>query len=163
MSQWLEQQFLPYLEEWESSVRSRPGYEGDKAAQKMMLLPLETRQGILITGTVLTKCLKSCSYFTVKSFIELVKFAFTIPGVTVMFSNKLCQDCLENFFGQQRQRGGTHENPNASQCLKNAQALRVINSTCRTIRGNCRGSKSGKSIMDSENAPLQRRSTSKKK
>ena len=73
--------------------------------------------------------------FTVKSFIELVKFAFTIPGVTIMYSNKLCQDCLENYFGQQRQREGTNENPNASKCLKNAQALRVINSTCGTIRG----------------------------
>lgn len=48
--QWLEQQFLPYLDEWENSVRNRPGYKDDKAAQKMMLLPLETRQGILITG-----------------------------------------------------------------------------------------------------------------
>ena len=97
--------------------------------------------------------------FTVKSFIELVKFAFTIPGVTIMYSNKLCQDCLENFFGQQRQRGGTHENPDASQCLKNAQALHVINSTCGTIRGNCRGSKGGKSLMDAENTPLRRRTS----
>ena len=97
--------------------------------------------------------------FTVKSFIELVKFAFTIPDVTIMYSNKLCQDCLENFFGQQRQRGGTHENPNASQCLKNTQALRVINSTCGTIRGNCRGSKGAQSLMDAENAPLHRRTS----
>ena len=101
--------------------------------------------------------------FTVKSFIELVKFAFTIPGVTIMYSNKLCQDCLENYFGQQRQRGGTNKNPNASQCLKNTQALRVINSTCGTIRGNCRGTKGVKSLMDAENTPLRRCTYANKK
>ena len=68
----------------------------------------------------------------------MVRYIFTIPGVTVFFSNRLCQDSLENFFGQQRQRGRTHENPNADQFIKNSQALRVINSTCATIRGNCR-------------------------
>ena len=92
-----------------------------------------------------------------------MKFAFTIPGVTIMYSNKLCQDCLENYFGQQRQRGGTNESPNASQCLKNAQALRVINSTCGTIRGNCRGTKGAKSLMDAENTPLRRRTNANKK
>lgn len=156
---------MPYLDEWEKSVRNRPGYKEDKAAQKMMLLPLETRQGILITGIVtfsVFQVIVSCIY-TVKSFIDLVKFAFTIPGVTIMYSNKLCQDFLENFFGQQRQRGGTHEHPNASQCLKNAQALRVINSTCGTIRGNCRGSKDVKSLINAENTPLRRCTSTTKK
>ena len=99
--------------------------------------------------------------FVVKSFVDLVKFAFTIPEVTIMYSNKLCQDCIENFFGQQRQRGRTHENPNANQFLKNTQALRVINSTCSTIRGNCRGLKSEQNIMGTENAPLQKRTNKK--
>lgn len=136
-------------------MKRRVGFENDKTAQNMMLLPLETRQGITITG-ILTFIHTSVFIvsFLVKSFVELVKYAFTIPEVTIFYSNKLCQDCLENFFGQQRQRGGTHENPNASQFLKNTQALRVINSTCSTIRGNCRGSKSKQDIMGSENAPL---------
>ena len=129
----------------------------------MMLLPLETRQGILITGIVCSVSFKVLHIFIVKSFIELVKFAFTIPGVNIMFSNKLCQDCLKNFFGQQRQRGGKHENPNASQFLKIAQALHVINSTCATIRGNCRGSKDGKCLMDEENTPLCRHTDIRRK
>ena len=70
---------------------------------------------------------------------------------------------LKNYFGQQKQRGGTNENPNASQCLKNAQALQVINSTCGTIRGNCRGTKGAKSLMDAENTPLRRRTNANKK
>ena len=97
---------------------------------------------------------------SVKSFVELVKYTFTIPGVEIFFSNKLCQDDLENFFGKQRQRGRSHENPNASQFIKNTQALRVINSTCRTIRGNCRGSQN--TIAGTENSmPLKKRSSKK--
>lgn len=61
----------------------------------------------------------------VNSFVELVQYMFTVPEVTVLLSNKLCQDKLENFFGQQRQRGRTHENPNARDFLKNSQALTV--------------------------------------
>ena len=39
------------------------------------------------------------------SFVELVKYLFTIPDVTSFLSEKLCQDPLEKFFGSQRQRG----------------------------------------------------------
>jgi len=83
----------------------------------------------------------------VRSFIELVKAVFTIPRVKVFYSNKLCQDDVENFFGQQHQRGHSHENSNASQFIKNTQALRVINSTCRTIRGNCRAASMEQKIV----------------
>ena len=44
-------------------------------------------------------------YVLVNSFVELVEYIFTIPGVTVFLSNHICQDPIENFFGQQRQRG----------------------------------------------------------
>ena len=96
--------------------------------------------------------------------MEIVRYVFTIPGVTIFYSNRLCQDFLENYFGQQRQRGRTHENPNADQFIKNAQALRVINSTCATIRGNCRaGEVDGKDkkkrhqMAIENNAPLNKR------
>jgi len=41
----------------------------------------------------------------VHSFIEFQQYIFKIPGVTVFFSNRLSQDPVEKFFGQQRQRG----------------------------------------------------------
>lgn len=41
----------------------------------------------------------------------------------------MCQDPLEKFFGNQRQRGGTNENPTVKEFCKNIQALRVINGT----------------------------------
>jgi hypothetical protein len=60
-----------------------------------------------------------------------------ITGVTAFLSNRLCQDPLENVFGQQRQRGRVNENPNSRDFLKNTQALRVVNGVCRNVKGNC--------------------------
>ena len=41
---------LKYLDDWEKSVREREEYKDMKNEQNMMLLPLETRQGIQITS-----------------------------------------------------------------------------------------------------------------
>ena len=98
----------------------------------------------------------------VLSFVELVEFIFTIPGVTVFLSNRICQDPLENFFGQQRQRGRVNENPNVSEFIKNTQALRVVNTACATVRGNCRGARKRKAL-EVENTPLQKRKSNRKK
>ena len=75
---------------------------------------------------------------TVRSFVELVRYVFTIPGVSVFLT---CQDPLENFFGQQRQRGRVHDNPSIAEFMTNTQALRVMNGVCGNARslGNCRG------------------------
>ena len=94
--------------------------------------------------------------YIVMSFTELVEYVFTIPGVTVFLSNRLYQDPLENFFGQQRQRGRVNENPNVSDFIKNTQALRVINYTCGSVRGNCQ--QAGKDRhFELENTPLKKR------
>ena len=43
------------------------------------------------------------------------------------------------FFWLQRQRGVAHNNQNVSQFAKNTQALRVVNSLCKSSdKGNCR-------------------------
>lgn len=82
----------------------------------------------------------------------------------MFMTNRLCQDPLEKFFGQQRQRGRVNENPNVSQFLKNTQALRVVNNVCRkTVKGNCRGTSGsgrGRKHMlpaNKENMPLPKR------
>ena len=46
--QWLKDDFLGYLQEWESSVKTMEGFE--PAEKKMMLLTAETLLGIQITG-----------------------------------------------------------------------------------------------------------------
>ncbi len=94
----------------------------------------------------------------VNSFIELVKFLFTIPDVKLLLSNRFCQDPVENFFGQQRQRGRVNENPTARDFVKNTQALRVINGVCGNVRGNCRGDRIKKSLsIQQDSIPLEKR------
>ena len=94
------------------------------------------------------------------SFIELVKYLFSLPCVKsnhlAFLSQNICQDPVENFFGAQRQRGGTSDNPSVNEFLKNTGALRVVNSSCRIKAGNCRGSESGCTSIDLEidKAPL---------
>ena len=65
----------------------------------------------------------------------------------MFMSNMICQDPIEKFFGQQRQRGGAHENPNVAEFIKNTQALRVINTTCDNIQGN----NTERPLLDEEN------------
>jgi hypothetical protein len=79
---------------------------------------------------------------------------FTIPGVELFLSEKICQDPLEKFFGRLRQRGSSHENPNVYEAVKSTQALRVINTTARNVsRGNTRGN-SGEDPDGNINQPL---------
>ena len=106
----------------------------------------------------------SIHYYVGKSFVEMVEYLFkNIPDLKFFLSNRICQDPLENFFGHQRQRGKVNDNPNSAEFIKNTQALRVINSTCATIRGNCRDSKGKESVsrvaLMAENCtPLPKRS-----
>ena len=71
-------------------------------------------------------------------------------------NERLSQDPLEKFFGCQRQRGTTNENPNVSQFCKNTQALRVINGICGNVSGNYRGNKTSID-WGKENCPLPKR------
>ena len=46
--QWLETEFLRYLEEWESAVQNREGVT--PAQRKSMLISVETLTGLKLTG-----------------------------------------------------------------------------------------------------------------
>ena len=75
----------------------------------------------------------------------------------MFLSEHLSQDLLEKFFGCQRQRGTTNENPNVVQFCKNTQALRVINGVCENVsKSNCRGNKISVN-WGKENCPLPKR------
>ena len=95
----------------------------------------------------------------VKSFVELVRFIFTIPGINSFLSEKLCQDPLEKFFGCQRQRGGVNDNPTVQEFCINTQALRVVNSLCDSLNstGNCHGRKRLEYTETHACAPLLKR------
>ena len=74
--------------------------------------------------------------------MELVTHLFTVPGVTSFLSDHLCQDILENFFGQQRQHGRVNENPTVNDFIKGTQVLQVVNGLCKDVKGNSRASSS---------------------
>lgn len=95
--------------------------------------------------------------------MELVRYVFTIPGVKVFLSQRICQDPLEKFFGCQRQRGGSHDNPNILEFYRNTQALRVVNTVSHVVKGNCRGAMKEKLESDQENQPLPKRQRARKK
>ena len=106
---------------------------------------------------------------TANSFMSLVRYMFSLPEVKTnqlaFLSQNLCQDPLEKFFGCQRQRGGTSDNPNVQEFFKNSGALRVVNSFCRTpSKGNCRGTMEHLNakvcmLTEKENTPLPKAST----
>jgi len=99
----------------------------------------------------------------VSSFLEFIPYIFAIEGVTSFLSEKLSQDPLEKFFGIQRQRGATNENPTAAEFMKNTQSLKVINSIwVKDLTGNCRGCKRKAYDLESVelndiNKPLKKR------
>ena len=125
-----------------------------------MLLSDETLLDLVSPPICSEPCNVFCSYsISVKSFVGLVQYLFSLPCVTnsklAFLSNNICQDPLENFFGLQRQRRGTCDNPNVSDFLKNTATLRVVNFCRGPLTGNCRGSK--QPLNDKSNTPLQRR------
>ena len=159
---------MPYLTKWEESVNAREGYR--KSQKNRMLLSAETLLGIRMTSTLLygacyrdNMCLESTSTLTALSFLEIVPYLFSLPGVKSFLSQRLCQDPLESFFGCQRQRGGTSDNPNVLDFCRNTQALRVVNSFCRPPkRGNCRkGAYEEENVPN--NVPLPKRRAARKK
>ena len=48
--QWLEEDLLGYLNDWEESVKKRQGFTA--AQKKLMLMPDSTMEGIRITGAM---------------------------------------------------------------------------------------------------------------
>lgn len=108
-----------------------------------------------------------CSYYACtcigKSFVELVRYIFTLDDVKSFLSQRLCQDSLENFFGMQRQRGGSHDNPNVQEFMHNTQALRVSQKV-KVKKGNCRGGDQEEEISVKENSqPLPKRARKQSK
>ena len=92
-----------------------------------------------------------------------MRYIFSLRDVKSFLSQRLCQDPLENFFGRQRQRGGSHDNPNVVEFIHNTQALRVAQRV-RIRKGNCRGGEENEEISVEENSqPLPKRARKQSK
>jgi len=55
--QWLETEFIPYLEQWENTVKAQEDFSAKE--KELMLLARETRIGITITGIHIRVYLKT--------------------------------------------------------------------------------------------------------
>lgn len=93
----LEDDFLGYLQRWKQSVDSRPGFTASD--RQKMFLSHQTYKGLVMT---------------VKAFVEATKYLLT-HGVEFVLSNKFCQDPLEQHFGRHRCLGRTNDNPTVHQ------------------------------------------------
>lgn len=88
---WLEIDFLNYFQDWRNWAMSQ--VDVPLAERKQYFVSDQTWEGLQIC---------------VKSFVEVVKFSLTIPGVSYVVATKLNQDPLEKFFGKLRQKRGAY-------------------------------------------------------
>ena len=144
LMQWLQEDFLGYLDQRESSTKNRVDLSASE--KRKLLLSSETMEGLRVTGKIMhimfeLHCvlILTVYFFVVTSFVEMAKFLLSngSPGFFLL-SERVSQDPLENFFGQLRACGGRNENPNLHQCLHSTAAIRVQKSMATNpVRGNC--------------------------
>ena len=116
--------------------------------------------------------INQCCIFIVHSFVEVSKFLLSSNKDDLfLLSERFSQDPLENYFVQQRARGGRSDNPTIQRSLHNASALRIQKSMALDpVRGNCRRKrqlfqdKDQETIVAEASKPLpkRRRNNSKK-
>ena len=100
----------------------------------------------------------------VKSFVEMTRHLLSQPGNLFLLSERICQDPLENYFGQQRARGGRCDNPTVKEALQNAVAIRAQHSIqLDRVQGNCRRKRNlfdpeETDVIDEAQLPKRRRS-----
>ena len=111
-----------------------------------MMLSRETLEGLQITGEFAYIIVASriwlhdivLQLYSVKSFVEMTQYLLRQGEDLFILSERVSQDPLENYFGQQRARGGRSENPTMDLTIKNAAALRIQKSQALDpVRGNC--------------------------
>ena len=74
--QWLKNEFLPYLDDWEKSVRERKGFTD--AQKKRMLLSDQTILDLRMTGKY-TELMKLCYYSVHSSRSFIVHWINRVP------------------------------------------------------------------------------------
>lgn len=88
---WLQSDFLNYFQDWKDWAMSQ--VDVTLSERKQYFISDQTWEGLQIC---------------VKSFVEVVKFSLTIPGVSYVVATTFNQDPLEKFFGKLRQKRGAY-------------------------------------------------------
>lgn len=108
MLQWLELEFIGWLDEWEAQVKAIPDLTPDDIEH--CLLSRATREGWRIT---------------VASFIALCRELLS-EGYQFVVSKKLvCQDIVEQFFARHRQSCGGNSAPTLHDMINNTHLFRM--------------------------------------
>ena len=87
----------------------------------------------------------------------MARFLLEQEGVKLLLSERFCQDPIEEFFSQQRSRGGRSDNPTVRQFCDNTVSLRVQKTAAlKSLHGNCSKRKAS-DILTVDNTPLKKR------
>lgn len=105
--EWLDG-FLSYLDCWKESIEERDG-TFTATERNNMFLSLPTYNGIKMS---------------INSLKEIVPFLLE-NGFQYVFSEKFCQDDLENYFGRQRAIGRRKDNPSVKDTLYNDNIIKT--------------------------------------
>ena len=100
--------FLKHFCDWKDEINSK-AEEFTKDQMGRMFISIQTYEGLQIS---------------VHSLIEWTKFLLQ-NGVKYVLTERFMQDCLEEYFGHQRQRGWRSDNPDAVQFGYNDRILQV--------------------------------------
>ena len=111
--QFLQGEFLGYLERWKANVEEKQITEGLTAKEcSRMFLSHQTYEGIKTTGT--HSCVqyneKLSIIFLVHSFVEATKFLLQ-NGCKFVLPRRMSQDPLEEHFGRHRMLASRNKNP----------------------------------------------------
>lgn len=91
------------------------------------------------------------------AFVEMAEYLLQQTGVKFLLSERFCQDSVEEFFGQQRSRGGRNDNPTVKEFCDNTVSLRVQKTAAlHPVRGNC-AKRGEKRVIEVDNTPLKKR------
>lgn len=115
---WLTETFLKYFIDWKEAISSRANFTKDEKAR--MFISIQTFEGLKIT---------------VSSLVECTRFLLE-QGVPYVLTERFMQDCLEEYFGHQRQRGRRSDNPDPVQFGYNDRILQVQRNAGLVSRGN---------------------------
>ena len=144
---WLVDTFLQYFIDWKEGVNNREGFTADQKVR--MFISVQTYEGLQMS---------------VNSLVDCTKFLLE-NGVPYVLTERFMQDCLEEYFGHQRQHGRRSDKPDAVEFGYNDRILQTQRNAGLVSQGNV-GSrrKAGESRWATiREEPLPKRKRSKKK
>ena len=102
-------------------------------------------------------------FVSATAFAEFGPYLLSLPGVEFVLSERLNQDPLESFFGNQRQMRGGNEAPNVKQFNVSMNINRVkASQSIKVFGGNTTLKRSASTPLQIDNTPLPKRRQNRK-